>query len=34
VRTHLQKVFSKTGVTRQTELLKLLHALTPPNGAS
>jgi DNA-binding CsgD family transcriptional regulator len=30
VRTHLQSIFAKTGTTRQTELLALLHASTPP----
>jgi DNA-binding CsgD family transcriptional regulator/PAS domain-containing protein len=30
VRTHLQRIFSKTGTTRQSELLSLLHRSTPP----
>jgi DNA-binding CsgD family transcriptional regulator len=34
VRTHLQSVFSKTETTRQTELLALLHAATPPTLSS
>jgi len=30
VRTHLQRIFSKTGTSRQAELLSLLHRSTPP----
>lgn len=30
VRTHLQRMFSKTGTSRQTELLTLLHRSSPP----
>jgi len=30
VRTHLQHIFSKTGTTRQSDLLNLLHRSTPP----
>ncbi len=30
VRTHLQRMFSKTGTSRQTELLQLLQSSTPP----
>ncbi|MEJ8852750.1 helix-turn-helix transcriptional regulator [Variovorax rhizosphaerae] len=30
VRTHLQRIFSKTGTTRQADLLSLLHRSTPP----
>ncbi|MEJ8814862.1 helix-turn-helix transcriptional regulator [Variovorax ureilyticus] len=30
VRTHLQRIFSKTGTTRQSDLLSLLHRSTPP----
>jgi len=30
VRTHLQHIFSKTGTTRQSDLLSLLHRSTPP----
>jgi DNA-binding CsgD family transcriptional regulator/PAS domain-containing protein len=30
VRSHLQRVFAKTGTSRQTQLLQLLHAATPP----
>lgn len=30
VRTHLQHMYSKTGTTRQAELLGLLHSATPP----
>jgi DNA-binding CsgD family transcriptional regulator len=30
VRTHLQRIFSKTGASRQTDLLQLLHSSTPP----
>ena len=33
VRTHLQHIFAKTGTSRQTELLRLLHNATPPIGA-
>lgn len=30
VRTHLQRIFSKTGTSRQAKLLHLLHNSTPP----
>jgi len=30
VRTHLQRIFSKTGTSRQAEVLQLLHSATPP----
>jgi DNA-binding CsgD family transcriptional regulator len=30
VRTHLQRIFSKTGAPRQADLLRLLHDSTPP----
>lgn len=30
VRTHLQRIFSKTGTSRQTDLLRMLHHSTPP----
>lgn len=30
VRTHLQRIFSKTGTSRQTDLLRLLQSSTPP----
>lgn len=30
VRTHLQRIFSKTGTTRQANLLRLLQNATPP----
>lgn len=30
IRTHLQRIFSKTGTTRQSDLLSLLHHSTPP----
>src|SRR5262249_6515905 len=30
VRTHLQRIFSKTGTSRQADLLSLLHRSTPP----
>lgn len=30
VRTHLQRIFSKTGTSRQADLLGLLHRSTPP----
>ena len=30
VRTHLKRIFSKTGTSRQTDLLHLLHSSTPP----
>jgi DNA-binding CsgD family transcriptional regulator len=30
VRTHLQRIFSKTGTTKQGDLLSLLHRSTPP----
>ena len=34
VRTHLQRIFSKTGTTRQSDLLSLLHRSTPPVRAA
>ncbi len=34
VRTHLQRLFSKTGTSRQAELLQLLHGSTPPTTAA
>ena len=34
MRTHLQRVFSKTGTSRQADLLRLLHHSTPPVRAS
>jgi len=30
IRTHLQRMFAKTGTSRQTKLLQLLHNSTPP----
>ena len=30
VRTHLQRIFSKTATTRQADLLRLLQTATPP----
>lgn len=30
IRTHLQRIFSKTGTSKQAELLSLLHRSTPP----
>jgi DNA-binding CsgD family transcriptional regulator/PAS domain-containing protein len=30
IRTHLQRIFSKTGTARQSDLLSLLHRSTPP----
>lgn len=30
VRTHLQRIYSKTGTTKQADLLRLLHQSTPP----
>lgn len=30
IRTHLQRIYSKTGTSRQGELLRLLHHSTPP----
>lgn len=30
VRTHLTRIFSKTGVSRQTELIALMHKMAPP----
>ena len=30
VRTHLQRIFSKTGTSRQSDLLNMLHRSTPP----
>jgi DNA-binding CsgD family transcriptional regulator/PAS domain-containing protein len=34
VRTHLQRMFSKTGTSRQAELLQLLQSSTPPTRAN
>jgi len=34
VRTHLQRMFSKTGARRQVELLQLLQSSTPPTKAA
>jgi DNA-binding CsgD family transcriptional regulator/PAS domain-containing protein len=34
VRTHLQRLFSKTGTSRQAELLQLLQNSTPPTTAA
>ena len=34
VRTHLQRMFSKTGTSRQAELLQLLQDSTPPTTAA
>ena len=34
VRTHLQRIFSKTGTSRQTELLQLLQSSAPPTKAA
>jgi DNA-binding CsgD family transcriptional regulator len=34
MRTHLQRVFSKTGTSRQADLLRLLHHSTPPIRAA
>ena len=34
VRTHLQRMFSKTGTSRQAELLQLLQSSTPPTKAA
>lgn len=30
IKTHLQRIFAKTGVSKQTELLRLLSNVTPP----
>jgi DNA-binding CsgD family transcriptional regulator len=30
VRTHLKRIFSKTGTSRQADLLRLLQNSTPP----
>jgi DNA-binding CsgD family transcriptional regulator len=30
VKTHLQRIYRKTGVSRQSELVRLLLAHTPP----
>jgi len=32
VRTHVQHIFSKTGTSRQTDLLRLLQSATPPTN--
>jgi DNA-binding CsgD family transcriptional regulator len=29
-KTHLSRIFAKTGVSRQAELVALVHRLTPP----
>jgi len=34
VRTHLQNIFSKTGTSRQTDVLRLLQSATPPATAA
>ena len=34
VRTHLQRIFSKTGTSRQTNLLRLLQSSAPPTIAA
>jgi DNA-binding HTH domain-containing proteins len=34
VRTHLQNIFSKTGTSRQTDVLRLLQSATPPASAA
>src|SRR5262249_14833881 len=34
VRTHLQRMFSKTGTSRQAELLQLLQSSAPPTKAA
>jgi DNA-binding CsgD family transcriptional regulator/PAS domain-containing protein len=34
VRTHLQNIFSKTGTSRQADLLRLLQSATPPARAA
>jgi DNA-binding CsgD family transcriptional regulator len=34
VRTHLRKVFSKTGITRQTQLIAFIHEMRPPLRAT
>ena len=34
MRTHLQRMFSKTRTSRQAELLRLLHHSTPPIRAA
>ena len=34
VRTHLQRIFSKTGTSRQAELLQLLQSSAPPTKAA
>ena len=34
VRTHLQRIFSKTGTSRQTDLLRLLQSSAPPTKAA
>ncbi len=34
VRTHLQRMFSKTGTSRQVELLRLLQSAAPPIRAA
>ena len=34
VRTHLQRIFSKTSTSRQAELLQLLHSSAPPTKAA
>jgi DNA-binding CsgD family transcriptional regulator len=33
VRTHLQQMFSKTGTSRQADLLRLLQSSAPPTKA-
>jgi DNA-binding CsgD family transcriptional regulator len=34
VRTHLQRIFSKTSTSRQAELLQLLQSSSPPTKAA
>jgi DNA-binding CsgD family transcriptional regulator len=34
VRTHLQRMFSKTGTSRQADLLRLLQSSAPPTKAT
>ena len=34
VRTHLQNIFSKTGTSRQADLLRLLQSSAPPTAAA
>jgi DNA-binding CsgD family transcriptional regulator len=34
VRTHLQRIFAKTGTSRQAEVLQLLQSAAPPIRAA